>query len=101
MHKQMNQIIELNNNPHTHGHVHTVILHSSEEDLIVTYSSILNAFHHQVPTREFRTGGAKQSDAYTLEEDRWNDPDKSLELFFEEYPVLQLVGTPKRIHSNM
>lgn len=65
-----------------------------------TFSPILNAFHHQVPTREFRTGGAKQSDAYTLEEDR-DDPDKSLELFFEEYPVLQLVGTPKRIHSNM
>lgn len=65
------------------------------------YSSILYGFHQQVPTREFRMQGVKQSDAYTLEEDHWNDPDKSLELFYEEYPVLQLVGTPMRIHSNM
>ena len=55
----------------------------------------------QVPTREFRTQGAKQSDAYTLEEDRWNDPERSLKLFYEEYPVLRLVGTDKRIHSNL
>lgn len=55
----------------------------------------------QVSTREFRTQGAKQSDAYTLEEDRWNDPERSLKLFYEEYPVLRLVGTDKRIHSNL
>lgn len=55
----------------------------------------------QVPTREFRTQGAMQSDAYTLEEDRSNDPDKSLQFIFEEYPVLQLVGTPKKIQSNL
>ena len=63
-------------------------------------TQLINVICHQVPTREFRSLGVMHSDAYTLEEDRSNDPEKSLQVFLEEYPVLQLVGKAKRIPSN-
>ena len=54
---------------------------------------------NKVPTIEFKC--ADEGNAYELLDDPENDPEKSLQAFCNDFPVLHLLGEPKLIKATM